>query len=166
MYLNSFWSSTHGFQAFHLPEYLNLTSIFLVVVKKKLFVYLFILFLAVLGLHCCSSFPLTTASRGYSSRGAGAADCGGFSRCGAWALGCMGSVAACSQAPGTGSIVVAHRLWDFAPQHVGFSQIRHWTHVSCISWQILYHWATREALMYILTRASTYNCLSFICCWS
>ena len=32
------------------------------------------------------------------------------------------------------------------PQHVGSSQTRDQTHVSCIGRQILYHWATREAL--------------------
>ena len=32
-----------------------------------------------------------------------------------------------------------------APQHVGSSQIRDCTRVSCIGRQILYHWATREA---------------------
>ena len=33
-----------------------------------------------------------------------------------------------------------------APQHVGSSQTRDQTLVSCIGKQILYHWATREAL--------------------
>ena len=28
----------------------------------------------------------------------------------------------------------------------GFSQLRDWTHVSCIGWWILYHWATWKAL--------------------
>ena len=32
------------------------------------------------------------------------------------------------------------------PGHVGSSGIRDWTHVSCIGRQILYYWATREAL--------------------
>ena len=32
-----------------------------------------------------------------------------------------------------------------APWHVGSSQIRDWTRVSCIGRQVLYHWATREA---------------------
>ena len=32
-----------------------------------------------------------------------------------------------------------------APQHVGSSQTRDWTHVLCIAWQILNHWTTREA---------------------
>ena len=52
-----------------------------------------------------------------------------------------------------GSVVVAleHRLrmcgaTDLvAPQHVGFSWIREWTCVSCISRQFPYHRATREA---------------------
>ena len=33
-----------------------------------------------------------------------------------------------------------------APQHVGSSRARNWTHVSRISRRILYHWACREAL--------------------
>ena len=33
-----------------------------------------------------------------------------------------------------------------AQQHVGSSQVKDWTHVSCIGRQILYHWATREGL--------------------
>ena len=32
-----------------------------------------------------------------------------------------------------------------APQHVGSSQTRDWTLVSCIGRRVLYHWATREA---------------------
>ena len=40
------------------------------------------------------------------------------------------------------------QLWRMglvAPRHVGSSRTRDWTHVSCISSWILYHWATREA---------------------
>ena len=46
----------------------------------------------------------------------------------------------------TGSVVVEHRLvvlW-----HVESSQIRNWTHVPCIGEQILFHWTTREVLIY------------------
>ena len=42
----------------------------------------------------------------------------------------------------------AHSLWHMglvALQHVGSSQIRDGTHVSCFGSQILYLWATREA---------------------
>ena len=44
------------------------------------------LFLAVLGLRCCSAFSLTAAGRGYSLGGARASRRSGLS-CGAWALG-------------------------------------------------------------------------------
>ena len=41
----------------------------------------------VLGLRCCTDFSLVVAVRGCSLV-AGVAPSGGFSRCGAWALGC------------------------------------------------------------------------------
>ena len=37
-----------------------------------------------------------------------------------------------------------------SPQHEGSSRNRNWTHVSCTGRQILYHWATREALAHFL----------------
>ena len=40
------------------------------------------LFLAALGLHCCSRSPLAVATGGYSSWDAQASHLGGFSRCG------------------------------------------------------------------------------------
>ena len=62
------------------------------------FIYLFIL--DALGLcSCAQAFSLVAGSRGYSFHcGAWASHCGGFSCCGAWALGAQASV------------VVAHRL--------------------------------------------------------
>ena len=64
-----------------------------------------------------------------------------FSSCGAWAshwgwLQRMGSRAQ------------NQWLWHTglgAPQHVGSSQTRDWTHVPCIGRWILNHWTTREA---------------------
>ena len=50
-----------------------------------------------------------------------------------------------------GSRAQAQQLWHtglVAPQHVGSSQTRDRTHVCCIDRQILYHWATREALFF------------------
>ena len=44
-----------------------------------------LLFLAILGLHCCTGFSLIVASRGYSSLW-----CAGFSCCAAQALGHLG----------------------------------------------------------------------------
>ena len=51
---------------------------------KKLFIYY--LFLAVLGLHCYAGFSLVIESRGYSSCSEWASQGSGFSSCGAWAL--------------------------------------------------------------------------------
>ena len=48
------------------------------------------LFLAVLGLRCCMGFFLVGKSRVFSSRGAQASHCSGFSCCRAQALGHMG----------------------------------------------------------------------------
>ena len=53
---------------------------------------LFCLFLAGLGLHCCTGFSLVVANRGCSSCRVQASHCGGFSCCGAQALGHTGSV--------------------------------------------------------------------------
>ena len=39
--------------------------------------------------------------------------------------------------------------WVVIPFFRGSSQHRDWTHVSCIGRRILYHWATREATIYI-----------------
>ena len=107
-----------------------------------------------------------------------ASHCGGFSCCGARALGAWASVDAarglssCStwapRARGlqqlwrVGSVVVARglrscgsqaqQLWHTgldAPQHVGSSQIRAGTRVPCIGRRILNHCATREAPAYI-----------------
>ena len=50
----------------------------------------------------------------------------------------------------TGSVIVAHGL--LALKHVGSPQIRDQTCVSCIGRQILYHWATREALLFIFLK--------------
>ena len=74
------------------------------------------LFMVLLGLHCCVGFFLVVV-------------CGGVS-CSSWTLehrldGC-----------GTGLVAL---------QHVGSSQTRDRTHVSCIGSWILYHRATREA---------------------
>ena len=47
-----------------------------------------------LGLHCCVGFSLVVESGGHSLVVVRRLlNCGGFSCCGAWALGCVGSVA-------------------------------------------------------------------------
>ena len=49
----------------------------------------------------------------------------------------------------SGSRAWAQQLWQMglaALRHMGSSWPRAWTHISCTGRQILYHWATREAL--------------------
>ena len=110
---------------------------------KKIF---FNLFLAVLGLHCCSGFSLVVASGRYSLVAvASLAVKHGLQ------VGQVSGVAAhglCS----CGSQALEHRqaqqLWCLglvAPRHVGSSQIRNQTHVFSIGRLVLYHGATREA---------------------
>ena len=94
--------------------------------KKKNSIYLF---LAVLGLHCRSSFPLVMATGGYSSWGVQASHCCGFFCCGPQTLGAQASVA-----------MTLGLSWS-----EGSSQIRNRTHVFCIGRQVLNHWATRGA---------------------
>ena len=60
----------------------------------------------------------------------------------------MGSGGAALGFQGTGAVVVERRLR--CPVDVGFSQIKHWTRVSCIGRWTLYHWVTREAPLYAL----------------
>ena len=66
----------------------------------------------------------------------------GFSGCSTWAQ--------WLQLPG--SKTQAQQLWSMgsSPQHVGFFQIRDWTHVSCTGRWALYHWATREPWKFLL----------------
>ena len=49
-----------------------------------------------------------------------------------------------------------------APQHVGSSQTRDRTHVSCIGRHILYHWATREAFEFIFKGRIIVNNVVFV----
>ena len=46
-----------------------------------------------------------------------------------------------------------------APWHMGSSQTRDPTYVSCFGSWILYHWTTREALLWFLTHS--YQCVLF-----
>ena len=67
--------------------------------KKKIYIY--IDFLAVLGLWGWACFSLLAASGSYSLTAVQGSHCGGFSRCGPWALGCAG-FSICSS-PGSGA---------------------------------------------------------------
>ena len=115
IYIHS--NGAQGFPFLHILPTLVICCLFL----KYKFVYLFFiyLFLAALGLHCCTwAFSSCSEWGGVTlCCGAQASHCGGFSCCGAWALGMRTSVVvACgvsscsSQALETGSVVVLHRL--------------------------------------------------------
>ena len=83
-----------------------------------------------LGLHCYVGFSLVAAIGGYSSCGVGASHFGGCSCCRAWALGAPALVVAALV-----SRAQAQKLWCtglVGPWHVGSSQIRDQTCVSCI----------------------------------
>ena len=99
------------------------------------FIYLF---LAVLGLCCYTQALSSCGEQGYSSYSAQASRAGGFSRCGAQALGTRTLVVAAlvlsSAAHGlqrTGLVVASHP--------VGSSQIWDQTPVSCVGRHILYY---------------------------
>ena len=103
----------------------------------------FYLFMAVLGLCCCSDFSLVLEWGVLSSCNAQASHWGGFS-CWAQSLDCSGFRSCGSRAPELNSLwcmgLVA--LW-----YVGCSQTRDRIHVSCIGRRILYHWAPGEVLV-------------------
>ena len=93
-----------------------------------------------------------------------------FSSCGDWGLLCVavlglltaaasrvverrfrGAQAQYVQLPGSGG--QAQQVWSAGsvpPAHMGSSQIRDGTLVSCIGRRTLYHWATREAPSFLL----------------
>ena len=77
--------------------------------------------------------------------GAHVPHCGGFSCCGAQALGTRASVVVARGFSSCGT--QAQQLWFtglVAPRHVGSSRIRARTRVPCIGRQILNHCTTRE----------------------
>ena len=76
-----------------------------------------------------NSFKITTKMSKEPGQIVGASHCGGFSCCRPLALGHTGL---------------------FAPQHVGSSQVKDWTHVTWAGRQILYHWTTRDTLFCFL----------------
>ena len=108
---------------------------------------------------------LVAASRGYSSFTAWASRCSGFSCCRAQALGCTGFSSCGTWARQLwlpGFRAQAQQLWRTglaAPGHVGSSQIRDPTGVTCIAKQILNHWTARKPSVCVdLQRASTNHC--------
>ena len=123
--------------------------------RESLFASSFILFknnfssLSIAVLDLCSYMGFDSSGgecRLLCIRGTQASDRRGFSRSRGW-----GSAACGLQLwQRMGSRVQAQQLWWvglLAPQSVGSSQTRVWTHVSCMGRQIPYHCATREALI-------------------
>ena len=101
-----------------------------------------------LGLHCCSCFSLTGARGRLSSRGAQASHWGGFSCCRA-----NSGVLDFQQFQLPGFRAQTQQLWQtgsYASCHVGSSQTRDQTYVSCIGSQIFYDWTTGKPSFTIL----------------
>ena len=88
------------------------------------FIYFIYLFLAALGLHCCTQAFSGCCERGLLRCGAWASHCSGFSCCRARAL-----------AHGLQQLC---RVGLVAQQHVGSSHTRDQTHVPCIGRRILF----------------------------
>ena len=107
-----------------------------------IFVLLFISFYLIIFIFGCAGASLLQGL--FSS-------CGNrrlFSSCGAWASHCGGFSRA-----HRGSRAQAQWLWHTGlapPRHVGSFLIRDRSHVSCFGRHILYHWATMEALILLL----------------
>ena len=108
--------------------------------KKQFYLFIYYLFVAVLGFAAAQAFSsyLVAATRGYSSL-----QCTGFSLL--WLLllqSTASRVHGHQQLWPVGSGAQAQQLWFtglVAPWHVGSSQIRDQTHVSCIDRWIIYH---------------------------
>ena len=100
----------------------------------------YFLFLAVLDLWCYVGFSVVTLCS-FSMW---------LSLCGAWALGTWDSVVTTHRLSSCGS-----QLWCMvliAPWHVGSSQLRDGTCISCTGKQIRCHWAPMEDLIFLFNR--------------
>jgi len=125
-----------------------------------------VFFLFALGLLLRTAWFSKFSSFTTLSCGAQASHCGGFSCCGAQALGTWASVDA---AQGLISCWFSSRrlmdsrtqtqwLWctGFScPRHVGSSKTRDQTSFPCIARQILNHWTTREAPSFYFLKTSS-----------
>ena len=118
------------------------------------FFLFFFFFLSLLGLGCCAGFLWLQPVGATLHCGARASHCGGFSCCGAQALGTWASVVEARGLSSCGSQALERRLsscgvGSVALRHVGSSWTRVRTHVPCIGRQILNPWTTREVPEYI-----------------
>ena len=66
----------------------------------------------------------------------------------------LGLFSSCSE-QGFLPVTVQGHMGLVALQQGGSSRIRNWTHASCLGRQFLYHWATREAWLWGLTKGSS-----------
>ena len=79
-------------------------------ILSYLFVYLFLIFACVVSSLLHAGFSLDAVSKGYSSCGAQASHCGGFSCCRALALATRASVVVAHRLSSCGSRALEHRL--------------------------------------------------------
>ena len=138
---------------------------------KKLIYFIYFIFGCVGSSLLCMGFLQLRRAGATLCFGVRVSHCGGFSCCGAQALGAWASVfVACGlsgvarglQSVGSavwlaGCRAQAQQLWHMglaAPRHVGSSQPRAQTHVPCIGRRILNHCATREAPKQVLQSLS------------
>ena len=116
------------------------------------FIYNFIyLFLAVLGLSfCMHTFPQLQQAGVTLCCGSRASHCGGFSCCGAWTLGHMGSVVVIPRLQSMGSTVVVHRFSCSTACGIFPDQVQNW---SLLNWQVnslqLYHQRSPALALYL-----------------
>ena len=114
-------------------------------------IYLFIYFWLCWVLVAVAGFLQLWWAGAALCQGTWASRCSGFSCFVAWALGCVGFSSWGLWAQYLGNQALEHRLssWQYtgsaAPWHMGSSQNRDQTCVSCIGKQVLYYWATTEA---------------------
>ena len=110
----------------------------------RMLFYIILFIYGLLGLRCCAGFSLAAVRGASLWSGKWAALCGGFSPCGAQALGARAQSSQLLR-----SSAQAQQLWRtglVVPRPAGPSQIRDRAHLSCTGRRTLDRWATKEAL--------------------
>ena len=130
-----------AFNPFTFKVITNRYILFLRSISLYLLILLIYLFLAVLGLHCCAGATLHCGAR--------VSHCGGFSCCGAQAVGAQASV------------VVAHGV--SCSMACGIFLYQGSNTCPCIGRQILNHCATREAPNRYILIAILIGSLFWVC---
>ena len=140
----------------YFDSYYNILKVFLFVFLKitvcfffNVFIFIIYFIFGCVGSSLLRAGFLQLRQAGATLRcGARASHCGGFSCCGARALGTQASVVVARRLQIAGSVVVVHGL--SCSGHVGSSRTRARTRVPCIGRRIHNHCATREALLKFL----------------